>query len=734
MCNKPELLAPAGDKNCFYTAVNNGADAVYLGLNNFNARMKAENFDRETLKECVDYAHFFGVKVYVTLNILIKDEEMLQALNTVKDALEVGVDAFIVQDLGLIYVLKRCFPDIVLHLSTQAGVHNLEGAKIAERLGVKRVVLSRETKLDDIKAIKKGTNLEIEYFVQGALCVCFSGNCYLSSKEFDASGNRGLCKQLCRLPYKYTLGNLEKSGYVLSAKDLCMLESLKELQEAGVTSFKIEGRMKREGYVGIVVKTYRQALDSKFDKLEIKKALRNLQTAFNRQFLKRAYLDTENENIVNSQTANHIGIEIGEVLGVSPFKNLSKITIKSDTEICKGDGLKFFENSIEKASLGVGSVTKIGKDCYEVISSAKVKPLWKVNLILQAKTEKEVIENKRFCDVNVQIKAYANTPIKIFAYTKDEKIVYVGTENLQQSISSPMTKEGFENNFKKVSDSGFRLKRCDVSTDNVFLSVSKLNEIRREIYEDLKRKIIERHTPKFEDKENYLETFKYMENSENNVYSDRLKDKHQLSAQCQEILHTFYYVYPWTKNVDCECENTTLVLCPSSYDEKGIDEILSKVKSKNLDKALLLPSIANGNDIDTLKKILLNEKYLKLAFVADNVYGLDFIANGFEVYGGAGLNVYNRYSQIIVQNLGANLCQQSAELPQTTHIENTVEISNFLLPMMTFAHCPYKTIYDGSCRNCKFAEDLILSDGKRNFRIERYRVSNCYFKIFKLDE
>ncbi|MEG1663387.1 MAG: peptidase U32 family protein, partial [Clostridia bacterium] len=261
-----ELLAPAGDIDSFYSAVNNGANAVYLGLSGFNARLKADNFDGENLIKCVKYAHFFGVKVYVTVNTLVKNSEIVDLIALVEAAVDAHVDAFIVQDLGVAKILTECFPHIVLHASTQCGIHNADGAKIAEKLGFKRIVLSRETKLDDIKAIKATTDLELEFFVQGALCVSFSGNCYMSAVEASASGNRGLCKQLCRMQYdavKETKDSqkLLKSGYLLSARDLCLIDSLKELLDAGISSFKIEGRMKRAGYVGEVVKIYRDAVD-----------------------------------------------------------------------------------------------------------------------------------------------------------------------------------------------------------------------------------------------------------------------------------------------------------------------------------------------------------------------------------------------------------------------------------------------------------------------------------------
>ena len=196
-----EVLSPAGNLECFNAALNNGADAIYLGLSSFNARMKADNFNTENIFEVTKKAHLFGVKIYAVINTLITNDDFDELYSLVSVLTKAGVDAFIVQDLGVAYFLRENFKGIVLHASTQMGVHNLEGAKVLEKLGFSRVVLSRETKLSDIKAIKENTHLEIEYFVQGALCVAFSGNCYLSAIENNASGNEGKCLQLCRLPY-----------------------------------------------------------------------------------------------------------------------------------------------------------------------------------------------------------------------------------------------------------------------------------------------------------------------------------------------------------------------------------------------------------------------------------------------------------------------------------------------------------------------------------------------------
>ena len=280
MTKQIEILSPAGNFESLKSAVNNGADAVYLGLSDFNARGNIENFTLDNIGMVISYAHLFGVKVYVALNTLIKDEEMSIALNMVKNALEAGVDAFIVQDIGLCYYLRQNFPNIELHASTQMGLQNLEGLQALSDLGFKRVVLARETPLEEVARIKEHLDIEIEYFVQGALCVAFSGNCYLCSLLAGSSGNRGKCKQFCRLPFSLNNDKAKKEGYLLSTKDFCLLPSLKTLAEKGVDSLKIEGRARRPAYVGVATSVYKRAVDNDFN--YTKQDVENLKKVYNR--------------------------------------------------------------------------------------------------------------------------------------------------------------------------------------------------------------------------------------------------------------------------------------------------------------------------------------------------------------------------------------------------------------------------------------------------------------------
>jgi len=327
------------------------------------------------------------VKVYVTINILIRDNEVAEFLETVRACVRANVDAYIIQDFGMAKLLLDNFQNIVLHASTQMGIHNLSGAKFLEECGFRRVVLSRETKLEDIKLIKAQTNLEIEYFAQGALCVAFSGNCYLSSIKNGNSGNRGKCLQLCRLPYKVYDGvNILADGYYLSAKDLCLMKRLQELTSAGVDCLKIEGRLKRASYVAQVTRSYRKLIDS-FSSVDIEKEKAKISELFSRgQFNENAYLD-HNFNIINAKNSNHKGRKIGKVIATTKFKNIFKITLQLKEPIGQNDAIRFVQGK-NQFSVGVGNVNVLANGLVEIFSTQNIPVNFDVYLLKSERKEK----------------------------------------------------------------------------------------------------------------------------------------------------------------------------------------------------------------------------------------------------------------------------------------------------------------------------------------------------------
>ena len=271
----PEILAPVGNEEMLIAAVRSGADAVYMGAKEFSARRNAENFSNNELKKAIEYCHIRGVRVYLTLNILIKDSEIKEAFNLARDAYNMGVDGIIIQDLGLAEILHEKIPELVLHASTQLTVHSPSALIPLKELGFSQVVASREMSKSELTALcqkAKELNMTIEVFVHGALCMCMSGQCLLSAYLGSRSGNRGLCAGPCRLPFGVKNG----TGYDLSLKDLSLLDYLNELKDMGVSSFKIEGRMKRPEYVAAAVSACRQALDKGEVETELKNTLKNV--------------------------------------------------------------------------------------------------------------------------------------------------------------------------------------------------------------------------------------------------------------------------------------------------------------------------------------------------------------------------------------------------------------------------------------------------------------------------
>lgn len=344
-----ELLAPAGDPSSLHAAVSAGADAIYLGLDAFNARRGAENFTLENLEEACDYAHLRGVKIYLTLNIAILPDEVSEVLELARQAYRRGVDAFIVQDLGLAKELKRLIPKAELHLSTQMNIHNQAGLELAVKLGAERVTLARELSLQEIESLgayAEKLGVELEVFAHGALCVCYSGQCFMSSMIGGRSANRGLCAQACRLPYTLHNKALRKTlpaqgEHLLSPKDLCAIDMVPQLLDAGVSAFKIEGRMKSPEYVYTVVSVYRRALDkalsgSKEPISDFEK--QSLAEVFSRGFTS-AYLEGNRGNEIMGYTRpNNRGAFIGRVSSVAG----SNITLSHEKDIIVGDILEFW--------------------------------------------------------------------------------------------------------------------------------------------------------------------------------------------------------------------------------------------------------------------------------------------------------------------------------------------------------------------------------------------------------
>ena len=481
---KPELLSPAGNFACLKAAIAGGADAVYLGGKNFSARAFANNFDNEELIQAIRYAHLRGVRIFVTLNTLLNEKEFENALKLADFYYRNNVDALLIQDLGLYYVLKERYPDFELHCSTQMHVHNLEGVKNAKRLGFKRVVLARESDLELIRACCR-QGIEIEVFVHGAICVSYSGQCLMSSYSKSRSANKGMCAQCCRLKYDlYEDDHKVKTDtkYLLSPRDNCLIDDIPDLIEAGVSSFKIEGRMKSSAYVGYVTSLYRKAIDEYFEgnRYQITdEELDRLKVLFNRNFTDDLLHD-RNE-LFGQKTPNHQGIEIGEVL----FNKNDHTYIRLSRDLNQFDGIRINEfgcivNMLYKDGLLVNHGSK--GETVSILSKEKLSG--KVYKTLDHILENDINSTpEKKIPLDIELSIYPNKNVDVSLKCLNDKYTISTGIIPQKALKAPLNKDTVIRQFGKLNDTEYFLNSLILNSEDAFLSVSQLNEIRRNAIE-----------------------------------------------------------------------------------------------------------------------------------------------------------------------------------------------------------------------------------------------------------
>ena len=455
---KVELLAPAGNFACLKAAIANGADAVYLGGKNFSARAFANNFDNEELCEAIKYAHLRGVRIFVTLNTLLNEKEFENALKMADFYYRSHVDALLIQDLGLYYVLKDIYPDFELHCSTQMHVHNLEGVRNARKLGFKRVVLARES---DLELIRECCNqgIEVEVFVHGAICVSYSGQCLMSSYSKSRSANKGMCAQCCRLMYDlYEDDRKVKTDtkYLLSPKDMCLIDDIPDLIDAGVSSFKIEGRMKSSAYVGYVTSLYRKAVDEYLEGRRFKisqNQLDKLKVLFNRNFT-ADLLHGKNE-LFGQKRPNHLGIEIGEVL----YNRNDHTYIKLSRDLNQFDGIRINEfgcnvNMLYKDGLLVSGALK--GETVSILTKEKLTgKVYKTQDYLLENEINNTAEKKVRLDVSLSI--YPDRNVEVSLRSLNDQYTYRSEIIAQKALKAPLNEETISKQFSKLNDTEYYL-------------------------------------------------------------------------------------------------------------------------------------------------------------------------------------------------------------------------------------------------------------------------------------
>ena len=620
--NKYELLAPAGDMAALKAAVSAGANAVYLGYDEFSARAKAKNFNREELEEAIEYAHLRGVDIYVTFNILIADFEVKRAMKSVKMLYDIGVDALILQDIGIAAKIREDFPGFELHASTQMAVNNYYGAKFLKEMGFSRVVLARETPIFEIEKIKE-LDLDVETFIHGALCVSYSGECLMSSMIGGKSGNRGECAQACRRSYEIIDFDGEKLAnrlYYLSPKDLNTLDDVAKIIRAGGYSLKIEGRMKNPEYVYTVVSSYKNSLEGKLREEDREDTLQ----VFNRGFTKGLFNGNFGRDFISYDRPDNRGIEIGRVIEVG--RNSAKIIF--DQDVYPGDGLEF--NS-SKGRFGMKS-----RDFYEAGKIYQVelfkRPLEnsKINRTYSKKLYEKIDE--KIDSYDYKRKVHVDLKIKI----GEKPVIYIKSDDLEGTYTldrlvEPAKKTGLERervieNISKTGDSIFELDGINLDLDdNAFLPISAINELRREGLKILEDKILSGSIER-------VKVDNKLEGHKNNLKREK------------SLVKVFFNKFEDLKRTDLN----------------KIDEII--IRAKDLEKfkksygnrevSIYLDKFYSYDELERLRTYILKNKNIKGLWINNLSEYYIFKDDGLELNADLGLNIFNWNALDFFKKLG----------------------------------------------------------------------------------
>ena len=721
---KIELLSPVGDFECLKAAVQNGANSVYLGASSFSARAKATNFGSEELLNAIKYAKLRNVSVHLALNTLIKNDEFESAVNLAIDAYNMGVDAIIVQDLGLATYLLKNYPEIPLHASTQMTVHNLDGVKQLENLGFTRVVLSRELTLDEIKYIRENTNIELEVFIHGALCISYSGQCLLSSAIGGRSGNRGLCAQPCRLPYEVIEESKSKKltldkGYVLSPRDNCAIELLPELIKLGIDSFKIEGRMKTPYYVGVVTRTYRKYIDLVLNNIELdNESLRNLikdnlnktnpetglsdreelTQVFNRGGFSTGHF-RPNKNLIFKDKPNNMGFYIGTISHIN--ENKGHLTLMLEDTLSVGDKISINNESYTVSELMIdnrnyetlskGKRVKIGR------MKGKISVGSKIYRIETAKLNKSISptfkEDKNFKKIliNGKITVKENTPLSLKVWSDEgfyKNLEFNAETEFIPMIAQnkPITKEKVLEQISKTGNTEFEFTNFDIDLDdNLFLPMSALNDLRRIALEGLEQLV--------------LNTYK--RNNSNisiDINNESLISNLDTDKQISLLINLIDLNNDYTS-----LEGIDKLYIPLKYFILPKYETLLKNLANNFNLYVYMPHIILDSRQKNINFNKIKDTFNIKGFVISHISQIETLKDfNLELIGNFNLNIYNNFSIQKLKDLNLNTITLSPELEKfeinevTSHLNTNSEIIVYgKLPVMTNQYC-----YLGKSNRC----------------------------------
>lgn len=710
-----DLLSPVGDFDCLKAAVQNGANSVYFGANLFSARAFASNFDLDELKNAIQYAKIRGVKTNLTLNTLIKNDEFEDAFNLAKKAYEFGIDAIIVQDLGLAKMLIKSFPDLAIHASTQMSVHNLQGVLELQELGFKRVVLSRELSIGEIEYICRNSNVEIECFIHGALCISYSGQCLFSSMIGGRSGNRGKCAQPCRLPYKLLENNsVIDSGYLLSTRDICGLDFIPDMINAGVTCLKIEGRMKKPEYVATVTRIYRKYIDlaESSEPYVVDDADRKiLMQAFNRGSFSCGHLSNEpNKKLVFKDKSDNMGLFLGKVEKYN--SNKGYITVKLNEPIEVGDtvALERESGTYNVSEVMVSNKNIKGTKVGQTVTIGRMKGNIKLGdkiFKMSSKSQNSIandslrFENRKVA-LNCEVTVKENQPLEINITSANDLDIYKNlniTSTLDvlpvEAKNRPISKDDIIAQINKTNSTPFNFANIKVNLDdNLFLpKVSSLNELRRTALENVENFAIS-NIQRISDGINYNAC---NENSKNANNSN--SDENKISV----LLNILNEKYDYSS-----LEGIDIVYIPLKYFvNKKYSNILETL-SKKFELYIYLPTIIKANYRNLLSLNIENaiKSYNIKGFVLSNISNLLLLdnvlencslnKNNFNFIANYTFNIFNNHSVKELKELGFNRFTISPELNKETILDltssNTEVLASELIvygktPLMNMNYC-----------------------------------------------
>lgn len=746
---KVELLAPVGDWNCLKAAVQNGADAVYFGVEQFNARMYAANFNVEDMKQVIDYCKLRNVKTNLTLNTLLENCEFDNAVDLAKEAYKAGVDAIIVQDLGLAKYLIDNIPGLPIHASTQMTVHNLQGVLKLEKLGFDRVVLSRELSCDEIEYICKNCKVEIETFIHGALCICYSGQCLFSSVVGGRSGNRGKCAGPCRLPYELISENAETherksidKGYLLSTKDLCGIAYLPRLIQSGVKCFKIEGRMKSPEYVATVTRIYRKYIDmvlNNDDFIIDEKDINDLMQVFNRGGFSDGHLDSKhNRNLIFPEKPSNMGIYLGTIKKYNSNKGHITLQLEEDLEL--GDSVsvsneaskylvsELMIKNVNQKKVSANTEVTIGRMKGNIKVGDKVYRISSKALSDFAKASYDNCENKKI-PLNCTVTIKKNTPIsmeistnKNTCYNELYSSIYVKEISNMipiDALKTPISVERVVKQISKTTNTPFSFENITVLLDDGLYvpSISTLNELRRTALEKVEQEILSRA------KRTLLDLSR--KSKESITYTPNIKNP-EISVLFRQLDLDFDYT-----KLDKE-KITNIYVSLELFISKKYSKVISYF-SDNYNLYIYVPSIIKTNykniALSAIEQAIM--VYNIKGFIVSNIGDFELLkkySKDYEFIGNYTLNVFNNNTMEEYRKLGLSRITLSRELNQELIKEmlananiNTEMIVYGNLPLMASSYCflgKTNKCYPDCGTNCKKNNKYYLKDRLGfNFRV-----------------